>query len=860
AAFCFSVDGRYGYAGTNNTIAVIDLLSPGSPRVATSIATGATRIKAADRKLYALKGIQLKMYDTTLPLAAIPLSTTGNYSAQGLDADGTTLLLATPDTGISPNRGGLYVLDTLLPIPLTLANVFQGFDNWTVAANDQVALVTANASGLRLIDMQDLAHPRVASAMSGTFRASAMNTTHAFVSQIIPGNPGTTDIVAVDIRNRFAPLAVGRINLGNLAVGELVISGNYLYAAAGIGGLKVINVTNPAAPLVTAAVAMTGSAASLAVEGNHAFVGASNVEIVDISSPSSPRKVGQIAALATAIAVSGNRLYLLEGTLLEAHDISKRDAPQFLGQMASFGAQDLATNGSVVLMAKPGVDHSDATGGIHVVDPSNPAQLRIVDHVILPGTTHAVVLRDNIAIAGDTASNIDIIALDTAAVPPLPTSTSGAAATSTATRTRTNTPTATATHTEAVATSTFTRTYTPTRTATAAPSSTATHTFTHTPTRTPTVPPTSTATLAPTNTRTHTPTLTRTFSHTPTRTPSNTRTFTRTPTRTNSPVPSATRTSTRTWTPTKTFLPTATRTFTRSSTPTRTATFTPSQTATRTSSITQTATRTHTPTISPTFTSTPTSAWTSTHTATRTPTNTPPNTATSTPSFTRTNTPLATATATWSPTPSATPPAAIAGMIIHAGNKQPVADTDVLVHGEMTLHAQTGGDGGFAFALPEGAWTVRPVRHGGPAGVSAQDASTVLDLAAGSFEPTEIEALIADVSGNGTVSGLDAGLILNRVVGNVNSFPVAGLCGSDWIFVPDPNGGADQYPTQPGIIGGVCQPGQISYASLEGHVRGQNFLAAAFGDVDQSWSGASSLRANTHHLRIGRVRRSGQRL
>ncbi|HYD47748.1 MAG TPA: hypothetical protein VEB21_05345, partial [Terriglobales bacterium] len=513
AAFCLSVDGRYGYAGTNSTIAVIDFVSPGSPKIATTIATGATRIKAADNRLYALKGIQLKMYDITLPLAAMPLSTTGNYSAQGLDASGKVLLLATPDTGISPSRGGLYVLDSTSAVPVTLANVFQGFDNWTVAANDDVALVTANASGLRLIDTADAARPRVVAAMSGTFRASTMSDSHAFVSQIIPGNPGTTDIVAIDIGSPSSPSINGRISLGNLAVGEMALSGTILYAAAGAGGLKVINVANPSAPALIATLPMAGSAASLTVDGSYAYVGATNLHIVDISKPSAPSIVGQIAATATAIAVFGDRLYLLRGTVLEAHDISKRNAPQFLGQLGSFGAQDLAATATAVLMAKPGVDHSDSTGGVHIVDVSEPTAMRIVDQVILPGTTHALALRGNLAIAGDTASNIDIIAIDYTppGSTPAPASTPTSSRTSTATRTSTPTPTFTSppTHT-ATQTPSFTASLSPTATPTTPPSSTPTRSATASATATSTATPTATPTRSFTSTATATATHTST--------------------------------------------------------------------------------------------------------------------------------------------------------------------------------------------------------------------------------------------------------------------------------------------------------------------------------------------------------------
>jgi hypothetical protein len=306
---------------------------------------------------------------------------------------------------------------------------------------------------------------------------------------------------------------------------------------------------------------------------------------------------------------------------------------------------------------------------------------------------------------------------------------------------------------------------------------------------------------------------------------------TRSPTRTPTRTPTATLTRTPTRTPTKTAAPTLTPT--RS--PTRTATAPPSATATasatRTATASASATATRTPT--PTFTLTRTS--TAPATATSTATWTPTWTLTATPSVTLTATP--TATQTW--TPTATPTR------YTMRGKTRYYSSDVAVGGatvEMQPDAvatQTDASGAFEFIdVPNEPLEVMP-RKLGDAGsaVSALDAVYVLQALSGTRTLTAEQALAADVSGDGTLSAMDAALILQFRVGLIPRFPVAETCGSDWMFVPVPAAAPNQELIQPQATVGVCQPGAIAFDPLSDSVGGQDFHAILFGDCTGNWQG-----------------------
>jgi hypothetical protein len=82
---------------------------------------------------------------------------------------------------------------------------------------------------------------------------------------------------------------------------------------------------------------------------------------------------------------------------------------------------------------------------------------------------------------------------------------------------------------------------------------------------------------------------------------------------------------------------------------------------------------------------------------------------------------------------------------------------------------------------------VAPTKNGGAnAGVSTLDATFALQAVVGARTFTDFQRLACDVTGDGTVSSLDAARILQLVAGARDHMPAAEMCGSDWIFVPDP--------------------------------------------------------------------------
>src|SRR5207249_2167691 len=114
-------------------------------------------------------------------------------------------------------------------------------------------------------------------------------------------------------------------------------------------------------------------------------------------------------------------------------------------------------------------------------------------------------------------------------------------------------------------------------------------------------------------------------------------------------------------------------------------------------------------------------------------------------------------------------------------------------------------------------------------GVSTLDAVYVLQALAGLRTFSSSQRLACDVTGDGTLSALDAVRILQYKVGLISTLPVADTCASDWVFVPA-SAGANAQVVEPAVSSGSCQTGAVEFQPLTGTLTNQDFSAVLFGD------------------------------
>ncbi len=182
----------------------------------------------------------------------------------------------------------------------------------------------------------------------------------------------------------------------------------------------------------------------------------------------------------------------------------------------------------------------------------------------------------------------------------------------------------------------------------------------------------------------------------------------------------------------------------------------------------------------------------------------------------------------------------VTGHIRYYGGAAAVSGVTVQLHGSDEESTQTDADGLYTFSgTPQGDWEIDPKKTGDAgSGISAFDATQVLQAVVGTRSFDALQMLACDVTGDGTISSLDAARILQYQVGRIARFPVAESCGSDWVFVPDPASAANQRLLAP-EMGQGCPRGAISFEPLSGMVQGQDFVAVLFGDCTGNWQPAA---------------------
>jgi hypothetical protein len=207
----------------------------------------------------------------------------------------------------------------------------------------------------------------------------AVSGNHAFVTE---GNQQKGRLNVVDVSDATAPRRVSKLETGGHA-SAVAVSDRYVYVTEsgttmGRSELKIFDVATPAIPIPVGEVEMAGWARAVAVAGKFACVMASEVglHVIDISEPTAPKHIGAYDfPPITAIALSGTRAWVTGwGGYLWNIDVSAAASRQRSGNYAFntyWAPTGLAISGRYAYV-------SDGIAGLHVIDLSDPANLRRV--------------------------------------------------------------------------------------------------------------------------------------------------------------------------------------------------------------------------------------------------------------------------------------------------------------------------------------------------------------------------------------------------------------------------------------------------------------------------------------------------
>ncbi len=270
---------------------------------------------------------------------------------------------------ISGDSFGVIALDTFkTPIDSGGLSGFAGKE--PVLSGDRL-LVPAGGDGLKIIDLKDIENPVLYSySPAGFAEGIALSGNYCLVAL------GTSGIMILDVYDPSNPQPISSVPSGDASM-DVAVDGSYAFLADGNGGLSIIDISDIQTPSVAGLCAPGSclppgtSARLLAISGNMAFVGlgTNTVSIVDVSDKTDPSLFSTIstAGLPLDMEVSGNYLYVAEGAGgIEIFYIANPGFP------VRAGAKSVPNNSATGLYISGNVLFIADGSAVHFADISSP--------------------------------------------------------------------------------------------------------------------------------------------------------------------------------------------------------------------------------------------------------------------------------------------------------------------------------------------------------------------------------------------------------------------------------------------------------------------------------------------------------
>jgi hypothetical protein len=278
-------------------------------------------------------------------------------------------------------------------------------DTEVVGTNAYCAFV----NGLVILDVANPAAPafRSRTFLQGQGESAIISDGFAYLADGLGG------LCIIDITDADHPNILGSYDTPGYAF-DIALSGHYAYVADGDSGLQIIDIENPASPAPVGHFAHMGECTHVIVRDGFAYLTCFNSIIVDISNPANPFLVASIDIPSTIeLDINGQYLYAIANrpsfNELKIVDISAPTAPVILGQIALYHRdfRDIEVSGNYAYVVN-GPGNLD----IFVFDISDPGQPFLHSSHFIPQVWDpaSICLRDSIAYIAD--SEIGLVNLN----------------------------------------------------------------------------------------------------------------------------------------------------------------------------------------------------------------------------------------------------------------------------------------------------------------------------------------------------------------------------------------------------------------------------------------------------------------
>lgn len=321
---------------------------------------------------------------------------------------GPYAVFGTPEVAYVGYAGYVHILDLLISF----------FPTWTtfdaggvtgLEVHNGIAYII-NGIGLRLFDV---------SVHNSPFHLGTLPSDMHFYDFVVSDDlayiaAGVDGLRVVDVSDTANPTEIGAFEEVLTITWKSVVVGDYAFLAHDRDGVLVIDISDQQSPELAGRFETPDAVRDVAIQGDLLYTAASDggLRIADISDPTTPVEVGALEDVdAWRVEPAGEIVYVIEAIAnqpdwLYAIDVGNPELPVELGSMQLPDLTwDLAWVGDVLYVAA----HDD---GIRIVDVSNPGAPVEVGSYPLPDVTELVVRDNQLFVAAHNSSQGGFFILD----------------------------------------------------------------------------------------------------------------------------------------------------------------------------------------------------------------------------------------------------------------------------------------------------------------------------------------------------------------------------------------------------------------------------------------------------------------
>lgn len=390
------ISGSVAYVADGKSgLQVIDISNPENPQII------ATEDTPGNANALAISGTNAFIADGPGGLQVIDISNPSNpqrvgsgiatpEETWGLAIDGNRAYVAygPEEKDLSPDiLGGLLVVDISSPASLQIiATRDMGFKGRGVAVMNPYVYVTGMPSGRdisndkgRLVVMDTGSFGVVGSVLLPDYYARDVTVSGSFAYVSAWRTHG---VQVVNVSNPASPVIVHGVPTGGRAV-SVTIAGDTGYVADDYGGVSIMDVSDPAASQITGIIDTEGMAERIVLRDDYAYVaaGEEGLQIVDITVPAFQQVISWVPTpgISQFFEIKGNHVFLGDGGAgMQVIDISDPEEPSIVGNIETVhSARHVDVVGNIAYIA-------DSLGGLQVANISDPEHPSIIGSYIPP--------------------------------------------------------------------------------------------------------------------------------------------------------------------------------------------------------------------------------------------------------------------------------------------------------------------------------------------------------------------------------------------------------------------------------------------------------------------------------------------